>query len=110
MAKSWSPDLGCTACGEQRLNMKDFKPEEAPFVLIGIFVPKATPFMPEFFEDLTGLRYPRSRLGLFIHNRADYHKEVVDNFVKSASDAGYGHVVHLPNSGYSEAKARELGL
>ena len=110
LARSWSHETGCMSCGESRLNVTTIKPP--PLVLIGLFIERPTPFLDEFFEYITQLKYPKSRIGLFIRNNVDHHNSQVSKFIKSIDEQKlkYTHVVELPKSDYPEWKARELGM
>lgn len=92
------------------MTLKKRKPEEIPYVLIGIFIERVTPFLMEFFDDIAALKYPKSKLGLYIHNAIDYHEDLVNKFIATARESKYAHVIKLPNTGYMEPKARELGM
>lgn len=39
-----------------------------PNVLVGVFIEKPTPFLPEFFQHLLSLDYPKDKMKVFIHN------------------------------------------
>lgn len=110
LAKSWSHESGCVACGEDRLNITSLKTKQLPLVMIGIFVEKPTPFVTEFFEDVLSLKYPKSRLALYIRNNVDYHNRHVTEFMNKCRDHKYHHVIELPKNDYPEWKARELGM
>lgn len=45
-----------------------FQKEEYPKILMGFFVEKPTPFIPEFLNRMMQLEYPKKRIDLFIHN------------------------------------------
>lgn len=42
--------------------------QEYPKVLIGVFIEHPTPFLPEFFQRLMTLDYPKDKLHVFVHN------------------------------------------
>lgn len=42
--------------------------QEYPSVLVGVFIEKPTPFLPEFFQRLLSLDYPKNKIKVFIHN------------------------------------------
>ena len=54
------------------INFEDVKEENMPIVVIGIFVEKATPFLQEFFEKITFLKYPKKRIHIYLHNNVSY--------------------------------------
>lgn len=39
-----------------------------PLVYVAVFIEHATPFMEEFLQRLSTLKYPTTRIRLFIHN------------------------------------------
>ena len=45
-----------------------FQDEDFPRVMVAIVIPRATPFMPEFFKKIEALDYPKTRIDLYIHN------------------------------------------
>lgn len=51
----------------------DFSPgawckQDLPSVQVGVFIEQPTPFLPEFFQRLWNLDYPKDRIKLFVHN------------------------------------------
>ncbi|CAL8234599.1 unnamed protein product, partial [Boreogadus saida] len=44
-------------------------PHAYPEVLLGVFIEQPSPFLPEFFQRLLTLDYPRDKLSLFLHNQ-----------------------------------------
>jgi len=79
LAHSWDLDDGCLECWEKNLDLKNLV--ETPKVLLAIFINKETPFMMEFWHKIESLKYDKSSIDLFIHNRAEFHKDEVANFV-----------------------------
>lgn len=59
---------------EKHLCLKHFhlcllkRKQEYPSVLVGVFIEKPTPFLPEFFQRLLSLDYPKDKIKVFIHN------------------------------------------
>lgn len=47
--------------------------QEYPNVQIGVFIEQPTPFLPEFFQRLLTLDYPKDKLKLFVHNNVSVH-------------------------------------
>uniref|UniRef100_A0A4W4E0C8 Procollagen-lysine,2-oxoglutarate 5-dioxygenase 1 n=1 Tax=Electrophorus electricus TaxID=8005 RepID=A0A4W4E0C8_ELEEL len=66
--KVWTFETGCTVCNEDLRPLSGLKSEYPP-VVMGIFIQQPTPFVTVFFERLLQLRYPKSRLSLFIYNQ-----------------------------------------
>ena len=44
-----------------------FQKEEYPKILMGLFIEKPTPFIPEFLNRMMRLDYPKKRIDLLIH-------------------------------------------
>ena len=42
--------------------------DEFPTVLVSLFFEQPTPFVEEFLERIADLKYPKSRIDLFVHN------------------------------------------
>ncbi|XP_059468645.1 multifunctional procollagen lysine hydroxylase and glycosyltransferase LH3 [Neocloeon triangulifer] len=104
LAKSWSPNTGCTTCES---NLKELPEEKSkwPSVLVGVFVQQATPFLEEFLNKIVALDYPKSSLHIFIHNRAEYHGKQLEEFV-SKYKSEYQSVEFVP---HIEEVAEEAG-
>lgn len=49
--------------------------QEYPSVLVGVFIEKPTPFLPEFFQRLLSLDYPKNKIKVFIHNNVSVSKD-----------------------------------
>lgn len=43
--------------------------DEYPTVLVSLFFEQPTPFAEDFLERIANLKYPKSRIDLFIHNK-----------------------------------------
>lgn len=43
--------------------------DEFPTVLVSLFFEQPTPFAEDFLERIANLKYPKSRIDLFIHNK-----------------------------------------
>lgn len=56
------------------------KESKWPEVTIGVFIEQATPFLREFFEKISNLDYPKSKISVLIHNNIKYHSSVVEAF------------------------------
>lgn len=41
--------------------------------MVGVFIEQPTPFLPEFFQRLLTLDYPKHKLSLFVHNNVSAH-------------------------------------
>ena len=49
--------------------------------MIGVFILHPTPFLAEFFEDLSRLAYPKEKISILIHNLIELHEKDVQRFV-----------------------------
>lgn len=54
------------ACEAKKL--EDLEKENLPKVTLAINIPKAVPFLEEFFQKILALEYPKDKLSLFIYN------------------------------------------
>ena len=63
-----------------------------PILVIGIFIERPTPFMPQFFEHVHALHYPKSQISLIIHSGSQYHEDHVADFLNSSESQEYHHV------------------
>ncbi|XP_071545280.1 procollagen-lysine,2-oxoglutarate 5-dioxygenase 1-like isoform X2 [Panulirus ornatus] len=86
LARSWNPEDGCRSCWENMIDIEEKVEEELPKVTLAIFVEKATPFMEEFLEKIDDMEYPPSRMDLFIHNAAEYHEKMINEWVEEIGE------------------------
>lgn len=82
MASAWNSENGCLNCWDDSVDLPKDNIESWPTILIAIFVDGPTPFLEEFFIKIHEQSYPKSKLHLFVHNAADYHEKLVDEFVE----------------------------
>lgn len=68
----------CKFCEENKLKLVE---DDLPNVFMALFVEKPTPFLPEFFDAIYELDYPKDSLHLFIYNNEPYHKDDVKKFI-----------------------------
>lgn len=68
LARAWTPETGCRACKDGVIALKDAEEDHLPIVLLGVFVEQATPFFEEMLEKVYDLKYPKSRIHLYVHN------------------------------------------
>jgi hypothetical protein len=47
---------------------------EWPNVTIGLFIENPTPFLREFFQKISKLNYPKSKLSVLIHNNVNIRR------------------------------------
>uniref|UniRef100_A0A0K2SV11 procollagen-lysine 5-dioxygenase n=1 Tax=Lepeophtheirus salmonis TaxID=72036 RepID=A0A0K2SV11_LEPSM len=77
---AWNQVDQCTSCLE---DLMELHIDVAPRVLIGVYIEGATPFLTEFFEKLTKLKYPKDKLSLHVYNGNKYHDVEVNEFVQN---------------------------
>ncbi|MEQ2304802.1 Procollagen-lysine,2-oxoglutarate 5-dioxygenase 2 [Ameca splendens] len=63
---AWNYEHGCSHCDDDLLDLSQL--HEYPDVLVAVFIEQPTPFLPEFFQRLVTLDYPKDKLKLFVHN------------------------------------------
>ncbi|KAM8952712.1 procollagen-lysine,2-oxoglutarate 5-dioxygenase 2 [Pelodytes ibericus] len=104
----WTPETGCGTCNIDTIDLSamiDF-----PKVTIGIFVEQPTPFLPEFFNKLLALEYPKENLFLFIHNSEVYHEKHIHKFWETAKNVIGSLKVVGPEETITQAEARNMGM
>uniref|UniRef100_A0A4W4E098 Procollagen-lysine,2-oxoglutarate 5-dioxygenase 1 n=1 Tax=Electrophorus electricus TaxID=8005 RepID=A0A4W4E098_ELEEL len=108
--KVWTFETGCTVCNEDLRPLSGLKESEYPPVVMGIFIQQPTPFVTVFFERLLQLRYPKSRLSLFIYNQEPHHDQHVRSFLED-HDAEYQAVKLIgPDDGVDPVTSRNMGF
>ncbi|UYV68694.1 PLOD1 [Cordylochernes scorpioides] len=110
LARAWSPTYGCLACAEDRISLERLMVEEMPRVVLGVFIERPTPFLPEFLQHILDLDYPKERMDLFLHNNAKHHDKDVDQFIKSHHHKFNSHRYISADEAITEWRARNLGL
>lgn len=110
LANTWNSEDGCIACLEDTISLESVKVENYPNVLIGLFVERPTPFIPEFFTRISRLDYPKEKIDLFINNNVKYHIEDVEDFLQEHQHK-YRSVKHLKSvDDVKEWHARNMAL
>eukprot|EP00794_Sanderia_malayensis_P015035 gene15035-16588_t len=110
LAKSWTFDNGCMACSEDTFNLKDFKDEDYPKVLVALFIEKPTPFVPAYLERVAQLDYPKNKIDVFIHNIDSYHSKDVDSWLEKYKNQYSSVKYHGPHAFLKEYEARNKAL
>lgn len=107
----WNFKDGCTACSEDRISLDSLKKEEYPKILMGFFVEKPTPFIPEFLNRMMQLEYPKKRIDLFIHNTVPYHKSQIGEWLTDKIKKQFNSVTVLqPEDNVVEYQARNRAI
>ncbi|XP_069690681.1 procollagen-lysine,2-oxoglutarate 5-dioxygenase 1 isoform X2 [Periplaneta americana] len=110
LANSWNPEDGCLSCWDDSVLLEDKDPKMYPVVLVAVFIEEPTPFLEEFFEKLYNIEYPKEKLHLFVHNAAEYHSEVVENFFLEHGEEYHSLKRINPDDDVKEWQARNLAI
>lgn len=122
LAKSWTLESGCLSCGEggRKVNYLDKEKSEKSqsvasekdggddILLVCLFIQHATPFLPEFFQDIERLNCTKDRMSVRIHNSQKYHRKHVERFIQATKNSY--HSIKLFDSTVPEWQARNLCL
>ena len=104
LSKSWTLSQECNTC--QQI------PETSVSgvnLLLGIFIERPTPFLTEFFEDISRLDFPKENITLFVHSSVQFHEEEVRNFTSQA-EKKYKAVKVVDKSVTHEGQARNMAM
>ncbi|PNF43292.1 Procollagen-lysine,2-oxoglutarate 5-dioxygenase 3 [Cryptotermes secundus] len=110
LANSWNPEDGCLSCWDDSVVLEDKDPKSYPIVLIAVFIEQPTPFLEEFLDKLYHIEYPREKLHLFVHNSAEFHAELVEDFLSQHGEE-YRTIKRInPSHKTKESEARSLAI
>ncbi|XP_075425823.1 procollagen-lysine,2-oxoglutarate 5-dioxygenase 2 isoform X2 [Ascaphus truei] len=105
---AWTPETGCGVCD---LDVTDLSAgSDYPKVTVGVFIEQPTPFLPEFFNRLLALEYPKDKMYIFIHNSEVYHEKHIQKFWEQAKSLIRKLKVVGPEEILSQAEARNMGM
>ncbi|CAH2247032.1 procollagen-lysine,2-oxoglutarate 5-dioxygenase 2 isoform X2 [Pelobates cultripes] len=104
----WTPETGCGTCNLDTIDLSAVT--DYPKVTVGIFIEQPTPFLPEFFNKLLTLDYPKENLFLFIHNNEVYHEKHIHKFWETAKSLFGNLKVVGPEETITQAEARNMGM
>uniref|UniRef100_A0A8C5PC27 procollagen-lysine 5-dioxygenase n=1 Tax=Leptobrachium leishanense TaxID=445787 RepID=A0A8C5PC27_9ANUR len=104
----WTQEMGCRTCTLDTIDLSIAT--NYPRVTVGIFIEQQTPFLPEFFNRLLALDYPKENLFLFIHNNEVYHEKHIQKFWESAKNVFGNFKVVGPEETITQAEARNMGM
>ncbi|KAM3932213.1 procollagen-lysine,2-oxoglutarate 5-dioxygenase 2 isoform 2-T2 [Leptodactylus fuscus] len=104
----WTPETGCGTCDSDTIDLSAL--EDYPRVTVGVFIEQPTPFLPEFFNRLLALDYPKEKLTIFIHNSEVYHEKHVQKFWNEAKKVIKNLKVVGPEEMITQADARNMGM
>ncbi|XP_048881626.1 procollagen-lysine,2-oxoglutarate 5-dioxygenase 2 isoform X2 [Brienomyrus brachyistius] len=105
---AWSYEHGCAVCDRDTVDLS--KVEEYPSVMVAVFIEQPTPFLPEFFERLLLLDYPKEKLSLFIHNSEVYHESHIQKFWDTNRLVYRSLKLVGPEEDLSQSEARNMGM
>ncbi|XP_061777230.1 procollagen-lysine,2-oxoglutarate 5-dioxygenase 2 [Nerophis ophidion] len=105
---TWNYEHGCSHCDDHVLDLSQVK--EYPDVLVGVFIEQPTPFLPEFFQRLTTLDYPKDKLQVFVHNNEVYHEKHIQKFYEAHKNVFKSFKVVGPEENLSQGEARNMGM
>ncbi|KAM4718872.1 procollagen-lysine,2-oxoglutarate 5-dioxygenase 2 isoform 2-T2 [Anableps anableps] len=105
---AWNYEHGCSHCDDDLLDLSQL--HEHPDVLVGVFIEQPTPFLPEFFQRLLTLDYPKDKLKLFVHNNEVYHEKHIQRFWEENRDTFKSFKVVGPEENLSQGEARNMGM
>ncbi|XP_039616486.1 procollagen-lysine,2-oxoglutarate 5-dioxygenase 2 isoform X2 [Polypterus senegalus] len=105
---AWNFKSGCGICDNDLFDLSKVK--EYPTVTIGIFIEQATPFVPEFFERLLNLDYPKEKIYIFLHNNEVYHEKHTQRFWEQNRNAFKSFKIVGPEENLSQGEARNMGM
>uniref|UniRef100_A0A674NNC3 procollagen-lysine 5-dioxygenase n=1 Tax=Takifugu rubripes TaxID=31033 RepID=A0A674NNC3_TAKRU len=98
----WNYEHGCSLCDKDILDLSR--------VLVGVFIEKPTPFLPEFFQRLLSLDYPKDRLKLFVHNNEVFHEKHIQKFWEEHRNTFSDFKIVGPEENLSQGEARNMGM
>uniref|UniRef100_A0A665UCK3 procollagen-lysine 5-dioxygenase n=1 Tax=Echeneis naucrates TaxID=173247 RepID=A0A665UCK3_ECHNA len=104
----WNYEHGCSHCDDNVVDLSQLK--DYPNVLVGVFIEQPTPFLPEFFQRLLTLDYPKDKLKLFIHNNEVYHEKDIQKFWEENRNVFGSFKVVGPEENLSQGEARNMGM
>ncbi|CAG04279.1 unnamed protein product, partial [Tetraodon nigroviridis] len=104
----WNYEHGCSHCDKDILDLAQLK--DYPSVLVGVFIEKPTPFLPEFFQRLLSLDYPKDKMKVFIHNNEVYHEKHIQKFWEENRNTFINFKIVGPEENLSQGEARNMGM
>uniref|UniRef100_A0A3Q2Y8H2 procollagen-lysine 5-dioxygenase n=2 Tax=Hippocampus comes TaxID=109280 RepID=A0A3Q2Y8H2_HIPCM len=105
---AWNYEHGCSHCDDDVVDMSLLK--EYPKVLLGVFIEHPTPFLPEFFQRLMTLDYPKDKLHVFVHNNEVYHERHMQKFWEEHRNVFGTLKVVGPEENLSQGEARNMAM
>ncbi|XP_071507295.1 procollagen-lysine,2-oxoglutarate 5-dioxygenase 1-like [Diadema antillarum] len=106
----WTWDAGCIRCMSNKFSFNGLTVEDYPMVMVAVFVSVPTPFFDEFLQHIVEINYPKSRIDLFIHNRAMFHYRRIEKFREDIGPLFNSVKIIRPAEQLSDAEGRNRGL
>ncbi|XP_077100272.1 procollagen-lysine,2-oxoglutarate 5-dioxygenase 2 isoform X1 [Siphateles boraxobius] len=104
----WNYERGCTICDQDMVDLSQLK--EFPQVTVGVYIEQPTPFLPEFFERILNLDYPKDKLNVFVHNSEVYHEKHIQKFWEENKKVFRSFKVVGPEESLTQGEARDMGM
>ncbi|KAM7369852.1 hypothetical protein PAMP_011142 [Pampus punctatissimus] len=105
---AWNYEHGCSHCNDDVVDLSQL--QAYPNVLVGVFIEQPTPFLPEFFQRLLTLDYPKDKLKVFVHNNEVYHEKHIQKFWEENRNVFNSFKVVGPEENLSQGEARNMGM
>ncbi|KAM7390386.1 hypothetical protein PAMA_008516 [Pampus argenteus] len=105
---AWNYEHGCSHCNDDVVDLSQL--QAYPNVLVGVFIEQPTPFLPEFFQRLLTLDYPKDKLNVFVHNNEVYHEKHIQKFWEENRNVFNSFKVVGPEENLSQGEARNMGM
>ena len=83
---------------------------DLPTVLLGITVDAGSLFLPEFFEKILALKYPKSKLDVFVSCQSHEHRPFVENLVQEWKEKNVFRSVKLEKEFQGEIHLKKTFL
>uniref|UniRef100_A0AAY4E7C8 procollagen-lysine 5-dioxygenase n=1 Tax=Denticeps clupeoides TaxID=299321 RepID=A0AAY4E7C8_9TELE len=108
---AWNYEHGCGNCDQNMVDLSQVNvSQEFPVVTVGIFIEQPTPFVPEFFQRLFELDYPKDKLNVFVHNNVINHERHIQMFWDENKSVFKSFKVVGPEENLSQGEARNMGM
>uniref|UniRef100_A0A8D3ANE0 procollagen-lysine 5-dioxygenase n=1 Tax=Scophthalmus maximus TaxID=52904 RepID=A0A8D3ANE0_SCOMX len=104
---TWNYEHGCSHCDDNILDLSQLK---VMHLNSSLFIEQPTPFLPEFFQRLLTLDYPKDKLKLFVHNNEVYHEKHIQKFWEENRNVFSRFKVVGPEEILSQGEARNMAM
>lgn len=111
LPNQWNFKDGCVTCTDDTFSLDSHKEEEYPKILMGVFIEKPTPFIPEFLRRIMLQDYPKKHIDLLIHNVVPYHTPQITDWLTDEIKKQFNSVTVLqPEDNLAEYQARNQAI